>query len=296
MSKITRYKNLEYLLQVSGLPPVKMQDFYIFNLDDVKDASVDLGSHSHNYFEISFNIGTDIEMFVGHKTENVSNDKIWFLTPNQLLNWENNNDALQEHHYFAILFKAELLPFTKGAYTMYKEFPFFNRNSQVIFQLNIEQRETIFDLFNKIHKEHKNFNKDSPQIIISYLTILLYTCKRELHVHQNINSKKSRAEEIALQFEHLAQQSSEGKKSIAYYANILHVSPVYLSECVKKIIGKTAKQIIDEYLIIEAKSVLKHSDKSITQIAMDLEFDDKSNFSKYFKKHTGFSPTEYQNT
>lgn len=294
MSPITRYKNLDYLLQVSGLPPAKIQEFYIFNLDDVKDIHIDMGSFTHNYFEISFSSGYDMDVSIGHKNQNVLNDKLWFLSPNQLFNWKANSFTYDAVSY-TILFKPELLPFTKGAYTLYNQFPFFNRNTQSIFQLNPEQKEKIVALLKSLHQEHQKFSHDSIHIISSLLTLLLFTCKRELNTTKS-TKKVSRAEKLTLQFEQLAQQTAKGKQPISYYAGKLNVSAVYLSECVKKTTGKTTKQIIDEYLIIEAKSILKHSEKSVSQIAMDLGFDDTSNFTKYFKKHTNYSPTEYKNT
>lgn len=295
MTEITRYKNLDYLLQEAGLPLAKTPDFYIFKLDDVADIEIDMGSHSHNFFEISFSTGYDLDIYIGHQKKNVLEGTLWFLSPNQLINWDIHS-ICDNNISYTILFKPELLPFTKGSYTLYNQFPFFNRNTKATYHLTSEQKNTIIRLMNDLYVEHKNFGEDSLQLIISHLSILLFTCKRELNIEKNLINKRTRPEEITLQFENLVQQSTNSKQSIKYFADKLNVSSVYLSECIKKITGKTTKQIIDEYLIIEAKSVLKHSSKSIAQIAMDLGFDDKSNFGKYFKKHTGMSPVEYQNT
>ena len=72
------------------------------------------------------------------------------------------------------------------------------------------------------------------------------------------------------------------------------MTPKYLSSIIKKHSDKSAAQWIDEYLILEAKSFLKYSDKSMKEIVNDLNFSDSSFFSKYFKKHTGMTPTEYK--
>ena len=59
---------------------------------------------------------------------------------------------------------------------------------------------------------------------------------------------------------------------------------------------KTAKQIIDEYLVLEAKSLLKQSTNSVAEIGYALGFEDNSNFVKYFKKQTNFTPKQYKST
>ena len=61
----------------------------------------------------------------------------------------------------------------------------------------------------------------------------------------------------------------------------------------KKVSGKAAKEWIDEAITTRIKVELKHSDKSIAQIAYDLNFPNPSFFSKYFKRMTGMTPHEY---
>ncbi|MEG0949038.1 MAG: helix-turn-helix domain-containing protein, partial [Bacteroidales bacterium] len=67
-----------------------------------------------------------------------------------------------------------------------------------------------------------------------------------------------------------------------------------LSSAVKEASGKLAGQWIDECVILEAKTLLKSSGRSIQQIAEDLNFANQSFFGKYFKQHTGMSPSQYK--
>ncbi|MFA8341425.1 MAG: helix-turn-helix domain-containing protein [Rhodothermaceae bacterium] len=295
MDSKTKNKDFDLLLESVGLAPSKIPEFYIFKFEDIEKDILESGSRNLDLFEISFYHGYDIDLLVEHEKKSALENNLCFVSPNQLFNWNLKKRNSGSYNY-TIFFRPELLPYSKGAYSLYKMFPFFNRNIQSIYRLSKKHSDFVVNLLEKIYYEHKNFNEDSLQLIISYLNILLINCKRELRQNHYLIKERSRAEEISYQFESLVQNSVKSKQVISFYANKLNISEVYLSECVKKTTKKTAKQIIDEYLIIEAKSVLKHSNKSIAQISIELGFDDNSNFGKYFKKHTGMTPLEFQNT
>ena len=72
------------------------------------------------------------------------------------------------------------------------------------------------------------------------------------------------------------------------------MTPRQLSDVVKKCTGKTAKVLILERIILEAKRHLQHSNASVKEIAYALGFKDSSYFSKVFKSMTGVSPNQYQ--
>lgn len=84
------------------------------------------------------------------------------------------------------------------------------------------------------------------------------------------------------------------ERSVAFYASKLCISPKYLSLIVKEATGRSAARWIDEFVLMEAKNMLRYSGKNIQQVAYALNFSNQSSFGKYFKHLTGMSPTEYQ--
>lgn len=84
------------------------------------------------------------------------------------------------------------------------------------------------------------------------------------------------------------------ERSVAFYASKLFISPKYLSLVVKEATGRSAARWIDEFVLMEAKNLLRYSGKNIQQVAYALNFSNQSAFGKYFKHLTGMSPTEYQ--
>lgn len=107
--------------------------------------------------------------------------------------------------------------------------------------------------------------------------------------------KKSRQEIIFSKFITLLSQYHMSERSVTFYAEQLCITPKYFSTLVKKQSGKSAAQWIDNYVILEAKNLLKYSELSIQEIAYKLNFSTQSFFGKYFKHQTGMSPTEYRN-
>ena len=84
------------------------------------------------------------------------------------------------------------------------------------------------------------------------------------------------------------------ERAVSFYADKLFISPKYLSLLVKEATGRSAAKWIDEFVLMEAKNMLRFSGKNIQQVAYALNFPTQSSFGKYFKHLTGMSPTEYQ--
>lgn len=83
-------------------------------------------------------------------------------------------------------------------------------------------------------------------------------------------------------------------RSVTYYADLLCYSAKHLSTVVKRVCGKTPLGIINEHAMKQIKYELKHSDKSIKEIADHFEFVNPSFFGKFVKAHTGMSPLQYR--
>ena len=92
----------------------------------------------------------------------------------------------------------------------------------------------------------------------------------------------------------LLQIYHKEQRSVGFYAEKMHITPKYMSSMMKQISGRSAAEWIDEYVILEAKNLLKYSGMSIQEITYFLNFSTQSFFGKYFKQHTGMSPSQYR--
>ena len=80
------------------------------------------------------------------------------------------------------------------------------------------------------------------------------------------------------------------KRTIEEYADLLSVTPNYLSQSIKLVSGKNALGFINERIMTEAKSMIQFSNLDIAEIAYQLNFSDASNFGKFFKKYAEVTP------
>lgn len=117
--------------------------------------------------------------------------------------------------------------------------------------------------------------------------------KRDV-VNTNLRSDHKRL--VFQQFMKLVHENYSRERQVIYYADRLCISPKYLSRLCREISGKSAPEWIDAYIMLEAKHLLKYSDMPIKEIVFRLNFSNQTVFYKFFKAHTGMTPTEYRNS
>lgn len=108
------------------------------------------------------------------------------------------------------------------------------------------------------------------------------------------NNSHNRAKEYFKQFTHLLGEHFREERSVGFYARQLCITPKYLTTLIKRISGQSVSEWIDNYVILEAKTLLKYSTMSIQEIAYYLNFPNQSFFGSYFKRNTGMSPSQYK--
>lgn len=107
--------------------------------------------------------------------------------------------------------------------------------------------------------------------------------------------KHSRFEVITKEFKKVLELNFTTVKSPSAYAAILNISTPYLNECIKNVTGNSVSYYIQQRIMLEAKRLLYHSDKSIKEIATELGFDDYSYFSRLFSKNVQMTPMAFRN-
>lgn len=132
----------------------------------------------------------------------------------------------------------------------------------------------------------------------SYIQILYYKMLPIVLKEEESRSKYShtRQEEIFQRFIGEVEKHYRKERSVKFYADLLCISPKYLSTVIYKISQRLAGEWIDAYVILEAKTLLKSGKLTIQQISEQLNFSNQSFFGKFFKRCAGMSPKEYINS
>ena len=184
------------------------------------------------------------------------------------------------------------------------EFPIlreFVMNNQIrwhpIIRLQPEDIKLQNDLLTLIQNfYHKNPSANKSQML-QHLVMVLISMISEVYSNSPKNKSlvKNRTHEIIDNFYLLISKHANQQRSVAFYAEKLHLTPQYLSTFLKQKTGKSVLQWIDHITILHAKTLLKSSNLSIKEICNELHFEETSVFSRYFKRIAGVSPKTYRN-
>lgn len=123
---------------------------------------------------------------------------------------------------------------------------------------------------------------------------IFYSILSRLNCYTANYTFSSRDLEIAFRFKELVIDSHIREKSVSYYASSLCLSENYLNRCIKRVLGRSAKQLINEVNVAYAKLLLVNTTRDIATIAFELGYPSPSYFSKFFRKEMGVSPNEYR--
>ena len=206
-------------------------------------------------------------------------------------------DVQEKLQLFIISFSSEFAFKNSLKKELVESFYFFIRSTPI--KIALEEREflvlsLVYKLIYFVSRDVKGKGIDFELQRISF-NLFLYELKL-IYSKYTLDSALnfSRRESLIIQFLTILSIHCKKQHYVNYYAGALFVTPGHLNKIVKQLTGKTAKELIVEAVVIEAKNLLEDTQFSIGKIAEELEFSSISSFSIFFKKHTMFSPTEYR--
>lgn len=182
-----------------------------------------------------------------------------------------------------------------------KKYTFFDYETNESLFLSPREKEIMWSLFHKMETEyHNNPDEFSKSIILSHLDSMLKYAqrfyKRQFIDRKPLSGKTVTKFNVCLNaYFEKGEAEEKGLPTVNYMASQLHLSPKYLSDLLKQETGKTALELIHLFVISEAKNMLVAGDKSVSEIAYQLGFENPPYFSRLFKKEVGMSPKEYKN-
>ena len=127
----------------------------------------------------------------------------------------------------------------------------------------------------------------------SMVKSMLVYCDSKCNLRVNGNSNNHYLQ-IVSTFKQLISQHLHNKHHVADYAGMMHITPKYLNQVVKEVMGVTAKSVIQEQLLIQSCRDLRFSGDSIKEISIRLGFSEPEHFSNFFKKAMGHSPRAFR--
>ena len=249
----------------------------LFKISVMKPVVKPTIPHKHSgYHEIILlSRGAGFHIIDGQKIDVVS-PVCFCLSPGQVHCWDFTNIP----NGYVIMFREELF-YSTDIIQKLLLLP------QVV---KIKSHDFIFDLAAELLKDYSD-NKLTPDILDSSLCFLIAKLLQASQVKFLNHSSKNKA---LLDYKKQIEGSFKVTRDVKVYADRLHITPARLNETCNEILGKTAYDLLKERVFLEAKILLTHTNKSVKEIAYDLNFTDPSYFVKYFKSQSNLTPKKYR--
>jgi AraC family transcriptional activator of pobA len=161
-----------------------------------------------------------------------------------------------------------------------------------------QKNQLVEDAYNTIYKCIFEYDNALPgkDLALQYLVgMLLLRLYRINHSNQTVIHTLNQNERTVFRnFKKLVQENNSIKKRVEDYASELGITVAALSQICKAISGKSPKEVILDFLILNIKSTLKNAEFSISEVSYQFDIDDPSYFARLFKQKTGQTPKQYR--
>ncbi len=222
-------------------------------------------------------------------------DLLFIFSPKHILQVQSNNRFKAHLIVIAPDFLKRINIDTKRMMPLFLQF-----GSLPCMELTHAESQSLRSFISMVEQELKGSETDfSSEIIGGLIATTIYKVgdilTHYLTEHPEVDSPiHNRAEEYFRQFTELLGEHYKHERSVGFYARQLCITPKYLTTLIKRISGKSVSEWIDNYVILEAKTLLKYSNMSVQEIAYYLNFPNQSFFGSYFKRNAGMSPSQYK--
>lgn len=222
-------------------------------------------------------------------------DSLFIFSPKHILQVQSNNRFKAHLIVIAPDFLKRINIDTKRMMPLFLQF-----SSLPCMELTHTESQSLRSFISMVEQELKGSETDfSSEIIGGLIAATIYKVgdilTHYLTEHPEVDSPiHNRAEEYFRQFTELLGEHYKHERSVGFYARQLCITPKYLTTLIKRISGKSVSEWIDNYVILEAKTLLKYSNMSVQEIAYYLNFPNQSFFGSYFKRNAGMSPSQYK--
>ncbi|WP_460932915.1 helix-turn-helix domain-containing protein [Spirosoma humi] len=253
--------------------------------------------HVLGFYKIAYKPKLNGKLKYGQSYYDFDEGGLLFASPGQLIG-SNDND-ISACSEFTLLIHPDFFLGYPLAKTI-KQYGFFSYSTNETLHLSEDEKTTIFEIFKMIEKELSSRIDDfSQDVVISQLELLLNYAnrfyKRQFITRKALNNNLlQKLEELLDAYFNQAAPLNRGLPTVGYLAEHVNLSPSYLSDMLRSLIGQNAQHFIHDKLIEKAKEKLSTTNLSVSEVAYALGFEHSQSFSKLFKTKTNLSPLAFR--
>lgn len=266
------------------------EHFHINTLEDVKNKlKFPIPPHRKTVYDFIF-----LERGHSVRSKNLIEYKLnkntfFFLPANQVS--EHNYLSKDVKGYYCH-FSLDLLVQDIRPQELIKEYLFLNSHESPIVQIDRQALVFVQNILSRLMVEYRKGSKGNLNIFRKYLLALFAELK--VFTTNTKDIPKGNAWTLVENFKELLAMNIYSIQKITDYAKLLNISPNHLNKCVKKVLGRSSHDLINEMLLLESKVLLKQTSLSIKEIAYKIGKSEISDFDRFFKSQTGMTPTEFR--
>lgn len=269
-----------------GFEIVELKSFY-----NVGHSSIKLARVINFYVILFITQGKGIHE-IDFETYEYNKDNILFINKGQEHRWieyENSNGYL-------LIFTEKFL---EKHQVKFKDLSYWFFDTSYLYKpilhFNKEISQPLQTLLKSLYIEYNlPFSKHKDEILqCLFRTFLL---KVNTNLPQSKIDASEEQKEIFINFHNTIDIKINQSRNINDYCKWLKIPYKKLNETCKIFTNNTAKNHLDTMLLLKAKQLLIDNKKNISEISFLLGFYEPTNFTKFFKKHTSYSPKEFKKT
>ena len=246
--------------------------------------------HRHNYYHLLWMTRAEGTHMLDFEHFDVRDHSVFFVSPGQLHAWASSVRPQGYVINISAAFFVQMFPRADDI----AQFPFFHLACDTpVMYLTPAEHDELLPLLQEIEREIQDRGEGRFDIVRSYLLVLL-TRLRRLYPLTDAVRASGPSYALAKRFMLLIESEYLKLTSIGQYAQALDVSERQLNEAVKSTVARTAGQVIQDRIVLQAKRLLCNSDLPIADIAYQLNFEDPAYFARFFKRHTQRTPGEFR--
>ncbi|MFD0699483.1 helix-turn-helix domain-containing protein [Myroides pelagicus] len=176
----------------------------------------------------------------------------------------------------------------------------FFDNSKAINSINLKEEQLSFahyyvrSLIKLNTEDYSDINYMLAHNIVERMLLFIINCHIDKYVQYHKEKLTPLEMQYTIRFNELLRKDVKHQRSVNYYAKQMNISVAKLTQISKEVFGSTPKKVINSVVVNEIKLLLKHTPLTVKEIAFELNFEDVSNFIRFFSTTTGMSPTEYR--
>ncbi|MCF6406921.1 AraC family transcriptional regulator [Chitinophaga filiformis] len=227
-------------------------------------------------------------MKIGSEIYRIRKGEMLFVPAGQVFSF----DGQDKNKGFFCKFHDDMLLGKYGNSELLKEFEFLKVWGKPHIVLDEGTSTFVLHLFERILCEYMEFGLQHMNILQPYLIALF--CEVSSVYQPVLPNSQTNAVSITNKFRELVVQNIRNRHMVSDYAAMLNISPSHLNKSVKTITQKAPTKWIDEAIVQEAKVLLSQSDFPISEVAIQVGFEDQSYFTRLFKRYEGMTPTEFR--